>query len=101
MMTNFIITLSFYKAPSSGGAFLFQPLADSPIVDERRTPRNAFSVAVFPSPSGHAKRCNNLIICSFLWSADIKNPRLFGPGICVNETFLTLIFFQPKVKEQG
>ena len=46
MMTNFIITLSFYKAPSSGGAFPFQPLADSPIVDERRTPRNAFPEAV-------------------------------------------------------
>ncbi|EGO9480691.1 hypothetical protein DSH45_15730 [Escherichia coli] len=101
MMTNFIITLSLYKAPSSGGAFPFQPLADSPIVDERQTPRNAFSVAVLPSPSGHAKRCNNLIICSFLWNTDIKNPRFFGPGICVNETFLTLIFFQPKVKEQG
>ncbi|EFO1751512.1 hypothetical protein DVI71_16040 [Escherichia coli] len=27
MMTNFIITLSLYKAPSSGGAFPFQPLA--------------------------------------------------------------------------
>ncbi|MEO3164435.1 hypothetical protein ABHC13_16530, partial [Escherichia coli] len=65
MMTNFIITLSFYKAPSSGGAFPFQPLADSPIVDERRTPRNAFPEAVLPSPSGHAKRCNVLIICSF------------------------------------
>ncbi|AXM02627.1 hypothetical protein DKG79_00260 [Escherichia fergusonii] len=42
MMTSFIITLSLYKAPSSGGAFPFQPLADSPIVDERQTPRNAF-----------------------------------------------------------
>ncbi|EFO4717210.1 hypothetical protein AAG94_01135 [Escherichia albertii] len=29
MMTNFIITLSFCKAPSSGGAFPFQPLAAS------------------------------------------------------------------------
>ncbi|EOM9796751.1 hypothetical protein ACVQBA_005065, partial [Escherichia coli] len=73
----------------------------SPIVDERRTPRNAFPDAVFSSPSRLAKRCNNLIICSFLWNTDIKNPRFFGPGICVNETFLTLIFFQPKVKEQG
>ncbi|EEW9230394.1 hypothetical protein D4U92_02505 [Escherichia coli] len=26
MMTSFIITLSFYKAPSSGGPFPFQPL---------------------------------------------------------------------------
>ncbi|HFN7642906.1 TPA: hypothetical protein ACHGYV_003116 [Escherichia coli] len=101
MMTSFIITLSFYKAPSSGGAFPFQPLADSPIVDERQTPRNAFPEAVLPSPSGHAKGCNDLSICSFLRNADIKNPRLFGPGICVNETFLTLFFFQPKVKEQG
>ncbi|HGF4609473.1 TPA: hypothetical protein ACF33L_004909, partial [Escherichia coli] len=65
MMTSFIITLSFYKAPSSGGAFPFQPPADSPIVDERQTPRNAFPEAVLPSPSGHAKRCNDLIICSF------------------------------------
>ncbi|PQJ00092.1 hypothetical protein C5U37_16930 [Escherichia fergusonii] len=65
MMTSFIITLSLYKAPSSGGAFPFQPLADSPIVDERRTPRNAFSDAVLPSRSGHAKRCNNLSICTF------------------------------------
>ncbi|WP_212397985.1 hypothetical protein, partial [Escherichia coli] len=69
--------------------------------DERQTPRNAFPEAVLPSPSSHAKRCNSLIICSFLWNTDIKNPRFFGPGICVNETFLTLIFFQPKVKEQG
>ena len=37
MMTSFIITLSFCKAPSSGGAFPFQPPADSPIVDERQT----------------------------------------------------------------
>ncbi|WP_214279650.1 hypothetical protein, partial [Escherichia coli] len=65
MMTSFIITLSFCKAPSSGGAFPFQPFADSPIVDERRTSRNAFPEAVLPSPSGHAKRCNDLIICSF------------------------------------
>ena len=101
MMTNFIITLSLYKAPSSGGAFPFQPPADSPIVDERRTPRNAFPEAVLPSPSGHAKGCNDLSICSFLWNADIKNPRLFGPGMWDRETFLTLIFFQPKVKEQG
>ncbi|EEW8805302.1 hypothetical protein DPL59_06755 [Escherichia coli] len=65
MMTSFIITLSLYKAPSSGGAFPFQPLADFPIVDECRIPRNAFPVAVLPSPSGRAKCCNNLIICSF------------------------------------
>ncbi|MCZ8681915.1 hypothetical protein OM193_21995, partial [Escherichia albertii] len=65
MMTNFIITLSLYKAPSSGGAFLFQPLTDSPIVDERQTLRNAFPDAVFSSPSRLAKRCNSLIICTF------------------------------------
>ncbi|PTN25326.1 hypothetical protein A7589_15815 [Escherichia sp. MOD1-EC6475] len=65
MMTNFIITLSLYKAPSSGGAFPFQPLADSPIVDERQTPCNAFPDAVLTSPSRLAKRCNNLIICTF------------------------------------
>ncbi|PQN48599.1 hypothetical protein C5K25_24300 [Shigella dysenteriae] len=65
MMTSFIITLSFCKAPSSGGAFPFQPPADSPIVDDRQTPRNAFSDAVLPSPSRHAKCCNNLIICTF------------------------------------
>ncbi|EFN9878317.1 hypothetical protein DP032_07960 [Escherichia coli] len=85
MMTSFIITLSFYKAPSSGGAFPFQPPADSPIVDERRTPRNAFPEAVLPSPSGHAKGCNDLSICSFLRNADIKNPRLFGPGMFIVE----------------
>ncbi|RAU52634.1 hypothetical protein DBY68_000185 [Pseudocitrobacter sp. RIT415] len=28
MMTSFIITLSLFKAPSSGGAFPFQPLAE-------------------------------------------------------------------------
>ena len=31
----------------------------------RHTPRNAFPEAVFPSPSGHAKCCNSLIICTF------------------------------------
>ncbi|PTN25325.1 hypothetical protein A7589_15805 [Escherichia sp. MOD1-EC6475] len=65
MMTNFIITLSFYKAPSSGGAFPFQPLADSPIVDEHQTLRNVFPDAVFSSPIRLVKRCNNLIICTF------------------------------------
>ncbi|PPA52535.1 hypothetical protein C5715_01840 [Escherichia coli] len=85
MMTNFIITLSFCKAPSSGGAFPFQPLADFPIVDERRTPRNAYPEAVLPSPSGHAKCCNSPIICTFYRNADIKNPRLFGPGMFIVE----------------
>ncbi|MBW0934581.1 hypothetical protein KX843_32125, partial [Priestia megaterium] len=65
MMIHFIMTLSLFMAPSSGGAFPFQPLADSPIVDERRTPRNAFPEAVLPSPSSHAKCCNSLIICTF------------------------------------
>ncbi|WP_213061946.1 hypothetical protein, partial [Escherichia coli] len=67
----------------------------------RRTPPNAFPEAVLPSPSGHAKRCHVLSSCTISPNAVKKNTRLFGPGICVNETFLTLIFFQPKVKEQG
>ena len=65
MMKSLIIVPFLFKAPASVGAFPFQPLADSPIVDERRTPRNAFPEAVLPSPSGHAKRCNVLSICTF------------------------------------
>ena len=34
-------------------------------IQEQTAPANAFPEAVLPSPSGHAKRCNDLIICSF------------------------------------
>ncbi|WP_212667737.1 hypothetical protein, partial [Escherichia coli] len=61
----------------SGGAFPFQPFADFPIVDERQTPRNAFPEAVLPSPSGHAKGCNDLSICSFFAECRYKKSPAF------------------------
>ncbi|EFO0109333.1 hypothetical protein DXV24_03535 [Escherichia albertii] len=49
MMTSFIITLSFCKAPSSGGAFPFQPLAASRLLMSAR-PCATFSRMPFSLP---------------------------------------------------
>ncbi|MBW6054976.1 hypothetical protein HTZ85_16365 [Escherichia coli] len=73
-----------------------------PIVDERRTPRNAFPEAVLPFPERSRKTLQRPEHLHLLAERRYKKiPGFFGPWICVNETFLTLIFFQPKVKEQG
>ena len=101
MMTSFIITLSFCKAPSSGeGLSRFSPLL-TPRLLMSAGPRATLSLKQFCLPQRSRKTLQRPEHLHLLAERRYKNPRLFGPGICVNETFLTLIFFQPKVKEQG
>ncbi|EDY4901514.1 hypothetical protein GPM59_001120 [Salmonella enterica] len=55
MMTWCIITLSLIKAPSSGGAFPFQPLADIAIVGEWPVWRKGFLPPILRYWIAHAK----------------------------------------------